>query len=242
MILKNNFYKFNNLSSYPDLIHGFSTRFFGSMRPKHEEHKQSMQNFAHEIGIPAKNIVTMGQKHTNNVYCATDKNLGGVIPDTDSIVTQNKNVFLGVVTADCLPIFMYNPNKKVVAAIHAGWRGLFGGIIKETVAEFIAQGSKPQDLIVGIGPCIRSCCYEIAQDHKNKLIEKPDWEQFIIERERRLFLDLPGVALHQLTSLQITKNNIEDGNYCTFEHEDVYSRRKEGEDFGEIIGIIGIEA
>ncbi len=242
MFFKNNIYKFNNLSSYPDLVHGFSTRFFGSMRPKHEESKASIAKFASQLEIPAEKIVTMGQKHTNNVYQVTEKDWGQSIPDIDSLFTQDQDVFLGVVTADCIPLLMYDPKKKAVAAIHAGWRGLFNEIIKETVSSLVAVGSNPQDILVGIGPCIRVCSYDISQDHANVLIEKfPDWKPFVVEREEKLFLDLPGIATHQLKALGIKIENIEDAEYCTFDHTDVYSRRREGDDFGEIMGIIGMQ-
>jgi len=242
MYLKDNVYKFNKFASYPDLVHGFSTRVFGSMRPKHDEHKESMAKFAAALDIPVEKIVTMGQKHTNVVYTVTDKDLGQVIPETDSLATTSANIFLGVVTADCLPILIYDPNKKIVAAIHAGWRGLFSEVIKKTIEIFVQHDSQLQDLVVGIGPCIRSCCYEIAEDHKNKLSEKPEWGKYIIERDGKLFLDLPRAAVEQLVNLGIKIENIEDGDYCTFEHDDVNSKRKEGDDFGEIIGVIGVKA
>ncbi|HEX8931960.1 MAG TPA: polyphenol oxidase family protein, partial [Patescibacteria group bacterium] len=180
MLLKNNVFKFNNFSSYPDLVHGISTRFFGSMRPKHEEFRDSMQKFADELGIMASKIVTMGQVHTNNIQFVSTKNWGQAIPQTDGLMTTQKNVFLGVVIADCVPLLIYDHKQKFTSVIHAGWRGLFNEIIKETVSALVAKGSNPQNLLVGIGPCIRSCHYNITDEHRTMLIEQsPEWERFI---------------------------------------------------------------
>ncbi len=69
----------------------------------------------------------------------------------------------------------------------------------------------------------------------------PDWKPFIVEREGKLFFDLVDVAIHQLQSVGILKNNIEDADYCTFDHNDVYSYRREGKSFGLMMGVIGIK-
>src|SRR5205814_1712150 len=112
-----------------------------------------------------------------------------------------REIFLGVITADCIPLLFYDPQKEYVAAVHAGWRGLFKEIIKEAVTGLIAKGSDPKDIVVGIGPCIRSCCYSIPKERADQFITKfSDWKEFIVEREGKLFFNLAGVANHQLLS------------------------------------------
>ncbi|HZE87039.1 MAG TPA: peptidoglycan editing factor PgeF [Methylomirabilota bacterium] len=237
----NNIVTFENLSNFPSLIHGFSTRPFGSMRPSHLDSQDALKKFANALKINTQKIVRMHQVHSNVVHWVTVNNQDKIIDRTDGLLTKEQQIFLGVVTGDCIPLLFYDPSQHIVAAVHAGWRGLFSEIIKETVNSFVAKGSNASDILVGIGPCIRDCCYDIAQDHADKLLTKfPDWKAFITEREKKLFLNLPGVTIYQLRGLGVLQKNIEDADYCTFDHEDVYSYRREGKDFGEMMGIIGI--
>ncbi len=242
MIKQDNVLRFNNLSQFDSLIHGFSTRFFGDMRPSHHLYPQSIKKFIETLGVLEQNLVRMDQVHSNTVALVTKENRGKVIDETDGLVSQDIDTFLGVVTADCIPLLFYDPKKKVTSAVHAGWRGLFSEIIKESVSQMISQGSKPENIFVGLGPCIRVCCYNIPQERVDMYLTKfPEWKPFIVERENKLFFDIPAVAVYQLRSLGVPAENIEDGDYCTFDHEDVYSARREGEGFGEMMGIIGLK-
>ena len=236
----NNILSFESWEKFDNVIHGFSTKYFGSMRPTHKEYKVSIKKFAKALGVKSDKIVHMNEVHSNAVSWVKEKDRNKVVNKTDGILTDSSQVFLSVITADCIPLLLYDPKKRFVAAVHAGWRGLFSEIIKQAVSGFIAKGSKPQDISVGIGPCIRSCCYDITEEHVEKLLKKfPEWKAHIIERKGKFFLDLPSIAISQLRSLGIAKDNIEDGDYCTFQNDDVYSCRRDGKDFGEIMGVIG---
>lgn len=241
MIKKDNVLRFENLSEFNSLIHGFSTRFFGDMRPSHHQYPQSIKKITEALGISEQRLVRMGQVHSNTVAWVTKEDRGNVINETDGLASKDLDTFLGVVTADCVPLLFYDSKEKLFSAVHAGWRGLFSEIIKVAVSNLVAHGSDPKNLIVGIGPCIRSCHYDIAKAHADQFLEKfPDWKEFLIERDGKIFFDLPGVAAYQLKSEGVLERNIEDGEYCTFDNEDIYSCRREGESFGEMMGIIGI--
>ncbi len=238
----NNILLFDNLSKFENVTHGFSTRFFGDMRPSHHLSEQSIKKFTQALGISEQKLVRMDQVHGSTVYLAADKDCGTTIPETDGLFVRESDIFLGVITADCVPLLMYDPQKNYTAAIHAGWRGLFKEIIRVAISRLVEKGSDPKDLIVGVGPCIRSCHYSIAKEHEHQFLARfPEWKPFLIERDEQIFFDLPGVARYQLESVGIAPSNIEDGDYCTFDHEDVYSCRREGEGFGEMMGIIGIK-
>lgn len=236
----NHILTFENLSQFDTIVHGFSTRPFGSMRPIHSPEDSALPVFATALQIDPQKIVRMHQRHTNTVRWVSQKDAGSILEETDGLLTDEPELFLGVVAADCIPLLLYDSEKKYLGAIHAGWRGLYNQILNKTVLELIDKGSNPNDIIVGIGPSIRGCCYEIAPDHENLLLTNaPDWQPFISYRDGKIFLDPPAVAIHQLTMLGIPLANIEDANMCTLEHNDVYSYRREGKDFGEHIGIIG---
>lgn len=241
MKMSNHIITFQHFSQIEGLVHGFSTQFFGSMRPRHEEYKASLKNFSNALGIFSEQVITMGQLHTNHVALVSESNSGQVIPETDGLITKEKEIFLGVVTADCVPLLLFDPHTKQVGAIHAGWRGLFSEIIKEAVSQMVKNGSRAQSLLVGIGPCIRPCHYTIGRDRVDELLGKfPHWKEFIIQRDEQYFLDLPSIAMYQLRSMGVLSEHIEDADYCTVDHPDVYSRRRDGSDFKEIMGIIGL--
>lgn len=241
MIKQNNILYFENLSQFPLIIHGFSTTFFGSLRPSDPEYHQHLEKFTHAFGITPQQLVRMDQVHGNTVFTATEGDRGKTISKTDGLLTQDKNVFLGVVTADCLPLLFYDPKTTIVGAVHAGWRGLFAEIIKVAVSEMVTKGSKPEDIRVGIGPSIRVCCYEVSEEFVENFREKfGDVEKFINRRDGKIFFNLQRVAKEQLEAVGIVENNIEDADYCTFDQTDVYSCRREGKDFGEMMGVIGV--
>jgi YfiH family protein len=240
MIKQDHILRFSNLSKFDTLIHGFSTKFFGSMLPSQDTERKSFKKFSDALLVDSEKVVRMDQVHADTVYFATEKDRGITISKTDGLITNVDQVFLGVITADCLPLLFYDPKTKSVGAVHAGWRGLFSEIIKEEVSTFIAQGSDPKDILVGIGPSIRVCCYEVSEKFVQDFGAKfKNVEEFVEPRKEKIFFDLQKVAKRQLLALEIVENNVEDANYCSYEHEDVHSCRKEGGGFGEMMGIIG---
>ena len=90
MIKKDHILRFTNLSQFTSLVHGFSTRFFGSMPPSHPGYQESLKHFADALGINLENIVRMHQVHGNAVYFATDKDEGQIIDKTDGLLTSEK--------------------------------------------------------------------------------------------------------------------------------------------------------
>ena len=88
------------------------------------------------------------------------------------MVSQVKNVGIGILTADCAPILFYDPKKKIIGCAHAGWKGAFNGVIQNTVKKFNELNSNNKDIIAVIGPCISKKNYEVKQDLFNKFISK----------------------------------------------------------------------
>jgi polyphenol oxidase len=237
----NNILQFEQFSQFPQLLHGFSTRAFGSMHSQHTEFPNSLRTFAASLTLSFKEIVLMQQVHGSTVTLVSQSDQGERIAQTDGLVTNEQHIFLGVVVADCVPILLFDSKQKLVACAHAGWRGLTVEIIKEAVFSMLTKGSRVDDLLVGIGPCIGVCCYTIEENHKEMLLSTlPAWKDFIEKRERQWFLDLAGVARYQLESLGVLSHHIESMDYCTFTHADMFSYRRERKKGGGIIGIIGM--
>lgn len=238
----NNVLSFENLSQFPELVHGYSTTELGDMTLGAAE--GSLQNFAEALQVDSQKIVRMRQTHGNNVRWVTDNDAGSVLQDVDGLLTDQPNLFLGVIVRDCIPLFLYDTKKHYIGALHVGWRGLYKQIINKAISEFIDKDSNPNDIMVGIGPCICARCYDIAPDHENLILtDFPDWKPYIYYREGKIFLDLAGVAKHQLDLLGIPFLNYEDAQYCTFEHSDLFSYRRDGkEPIRQFMGLIGRKA
>ena len=107
-------------------------------------------------------VKTVSQVHGNDVYVLKDPNGAKPLKGYDAIITALKGVAIGVLTADCVPVLLYDPVKQVVGAVHAGWKGTIDGIPARAVEEMASSfGCQPSDICAGIGPSIGPCCYEV---------------------------------------------------------------------------------
>jgi len=124
-----------------------------------------------EAGIHDGRIVTMRQVHGDHIVEVADKRLKEA-GEADGMITREPDIFLGVLTADCVPILFVAPKQRLVAAVHAGWRGTLAGIGDKTVRRFKSDYDvAPEDLEVAFGPSIGSCCYEVKDDVTRPLMK-----------------------------------------------------------------------
>jgi len=126
-----------------------------------------------------------------------------------------------VKTADCFPVVFYDPVAKVVAAAHLGWRGAVEKIFLETILVLMRNFScRTKDLLVGIGPGARKCCF----DHKNFVQEKlPEWQMYIKSNKTNKTLDIPSFIIDKLVTHGVKKENIEDCGICTVCNQNYFS-------------------
>ena len=157
----------------------------------------------------------------------------------DGLLTKKKGVSLGVLTADCVPVFFWDPVKQVIGIVHAGWRGALHGIAPKMVSAFQQNfGSLPENIRVGIGPCIRQAAYEVGQDFQAMF---PGFYQPSQNPEKG-FLDLSGFIQKGLTDTGIFQQNIEDCGLCTFQEQDhFYSYRREKQTSERMLSVISMQ-
>lgn len=184
------------------------------------------------LGIPKGRLLTLRQVHGAEVliYDQHTRALTYPLP-YDAVITDKKRIALGISTADCLPILMIDRSKKVIAAIHAGWRGMWRGVVQKTARTMIESfESSPEDILAGIGPAIGPCCYEVGRDVVSLFQNSSDSpREFIQEREGNTYLDLSRAAQLELTQVGIPPENIEAIPLCTACRKDLfYSYRREG--------------
>ena len=212
--------------------------------------RDKKENVIHNINIVCqklnckkKPIITLNQTHSNKVVYLSnreeveDKMLG------DAIVTKLKNVGIGVLTADCVPTLFYDPKKKIIGCMHAGWKGALNGIIENTVDKFLELKSNARDLIAAIGPCIDLHHYEVGVDfYKKFLAQNKNNEQFfIISNDKKYFFNIRNYINAKLIGLGII--NIDHIKMDTFlDKENFFSYRRSiknnDKDYGRCISVI----
>ncbi|PCH59925.1 MAG: hypothetical protein COC19_06550 [SAR86 cluster bacterium] len=178
----------------------------------------------------------LDQIHSNAVVQASSfSQFEASIPQADAIVSQQIGEACAVLTADCLPILLYDKTSKSVAAVHAGWRGLAQGIIENTVAAMLANRSAPSEQILAwLGPAIGACHFEVGQQVRNAFLLNQDSNDkqlldcFVkLPAPGKYLADLYKLAKFRLGQLGISK--VYGGDYCTCcQNERFYSYRKEG--------------
>ena len=129
-----------------------------------------------------ENLKLMNQTHSNNVFFLDEKNKNLNKIKSDSLVTNVNGVALGVLTADCVPILMYDKQKTIVAAIHAGWKGAYKGIVTRVVNFFLKNDSSPKNIMAAIGHCISLNSYAVKKDVKQKVITKDKKDNLIYKK------------------------------------------------------------
>ncbi|WP_343003782.1 peptidoglycan editing factor PgeF [Clostridium sp. 2218st1_F5_2218SCRN_220325] len=164
-----------------------------------------------------KNLSKNKQIHSNIVNKVDKDNIGQII-DGDAIITNEKNVPLLILTADCVPVVLADKVNKAVGLVHAGWRGTYGKICSETLQSMKENyNTNPEDVVAIIGPSIGKCCYEVSYD----LVEKfsallPNADEKIYEiRDEKYYLDLWEINTQILKEFGVLKSNIINMNICT---------------------------
>ena len=204
---------------------------------------KNLEIVSKKISCKNDSLMTLNQNHTNHVIHFDNKQSVKNKLNGDAIVCEVKNIGIGILTADCAPVIFYDPQKKIIACAHAGWKGALNGIIKNTVEKFKELNSNIDDLIVVVGPCIGKNSYEVKKDFvKNFVKNNKNNEVFFKEmnNERSLF-DLRGYVNKEISNLNI--KNIENIDMDTFsEKEFFYSYRRSSlnkeNDYGRCISVI----
>ncbi|MBU1298057.1 MAG: peptidoglycan editing factor PgeF [Bacteroidetes bacterium] len=156
----------------------------------------------------------------------------------DGLITNSYGVFLTVSVADCLPVFLYDPVKKAIGVVHAGWRGSEMKIVSRAVALMKEEfETSPSDLIAYVGPAAGVCCYEVGEDVAGKF----DNEFVIRTYSREPHLDMKLFTKDQLIKSGVKEANIEISDYCTICRADLFhSYRRDCENSGRMMGVIGL--
>lgn len=235
---------FESFSDHP-VVASFSTRPYNMrFREDAEGAEKDRAAFLERLGIPAGGLVCPDQVHSANIILVTEEMAGrgavcreDAIGRADGMLIKSKSIPLGVQTADCASIFFYDPRVEGAAIAHVGWRGLYAGMVEKMVAAISNNFlSRPRDLIVGLGPMIRKCCYEVGDDVAFL------FKEFTVIRKNIKFLDLGRAIGSALRKAGVKKTQIEDPGFCTSCRPDLfYSYRREGQCTGRMLSVIMLQ-
>ena len=235
----------NSLSNQSSLVHATSSRYFvikdkkipflPSEKNNEELFRKHQIMFLESLGVGKNIIFRTSQCHGNSVYVLQDPNISMNKVSkfkADAIVTHLPECPIMVLTADCIPIVIYDPVKHVTGVVHAGRLGTQKQILSATIGALSDEyGSRPKDLIVGMGPAIRGCCYEVGKDCVLPFIKMYSGKSEVIKvkNKKKFFLDLPEANRREGCEAGVLSSNIYADGPCTFcDNQRWYSYRKEG--------------
>jgi len=204
--------------------------------------KDNICDVKRAVGVHDLRIVTMKQVHGDRIVEVKDKQLKEA-GEADGMVTEESGVFLGVLTADCVPMLFSVSGRKLVAVAHAGWRGTLAGIAPKMVRHLNkSYGVPPTSIEVALGPAIDPCCYEVREDVSVPLIEK--WgslaEGCLERRDGKTFLDLRDLNALLLEDAGVPPAQIFVLGPCTScATNDFFSYRREKKETGRQLSFIG---
>jgi len=228
---------------------GFSKGYYLSLNcglgsgDKRENVLKNLNLVSKKIGCKNEELITLNQVHSNRVVYFKNENSIKNKLSGDAIVTKVKNVGIGILTADCAPILLYEPEKKVIGCIHSGWKGALNGVIRNTIEKFKELNSNIDNLIAVVGPCIGKESYEVKNDFYEIFVrQNPKHELFFkkIAKVKYIF-DLRGFINNEISSANI--KNIENIEMDTFSKKEFfYSYRRSSldkeKDYGRCISVI----
>ncbi len=247
--MKQPFFQFPGFSQFPEITHFITNRHggiseapyqslnIGLMTGDRREHVlENRKRVAKRVGVGIEAGILPQLTHSNHVAVVGMEDAGSgfgepekIIPDTDALITCQKNLLLVVTLADCTPIFLYDKLNKVIGIAHAGWKGTIGKIGANTLKKMTEIfGTSPKEVHAGIGVCIQKCCYEVSESLAGDFKAVFGEEGVIKLSQGKQHLDLVLSNKIQLIQAGIPSRQIETTEICTSCTSDSYfSHRKE---------------
>lgn len=240
--------KFKIFQQFPTLIHAFSTRRGGlSVGPFQSlnlglnsgDDKQTVlknrQLLFDLLNINPNRLVYPQQIHSSNVSIVDQP---GVINNCDAVISKSPNLFLTIQTADCFPVFIFDPKTMAIGLVHSGWKGTSENIVGKTIKKMsIEFGSKGENILAGIGPGVQQRNYQVDLTVASKFEKK----YLMPDGPGHCKLNIQKVIIDQLLEECLILDHIECNNNCSYEAGDLfYSYRRDGKFSGRMMGILGL--
>jgi polyphenol oxidase len=245
------------LLQFPSILHGFCTRIGGVSGEPYatlnvssregdppEQVRMNWQRIASAFGLPCEQFFVVNQVHGDKFLIIEDAVSCHSLENRqcDAIVTDRPGVAIGIKTADCAPVLLFDREKRAIAAIHAGWKGTTLGIVGKTIRVMGDRfSSRPQDLLAVIGPSIGPCCYEVDTPVFEAMSRQGEADRVLRpgRGDGRWMFDLPLANRMQLEREGVPPGRISVAGLCTFCREDLFfSHRRDGAKTGRHLNFI----
>jgi len=250
--------KINRFDKFFNFIHASSPRYFENKKGELKQYNFTVKNdleqksnhikrFMKTVKIKNKIPYLLNQVHSDQIFCLKDvsKMQDQVSKiNADALITHLNETPIGVFTADCIPILLFDTRLHVVAAIHAGRKGTQKSIVNKTILAMKWEyGCRPKDLVVGMGPGIGGCCYEVDQACLELFAKKIPYASPFVKKKKhgKFLLDLFAVNIQQALDAGLLFDNIFQSGECTFcSPLNHFSYRREGQT-GRILTFIMLQ-
>jgi YfiH family protein len=243
---------------HKNIVHGFFNKDGGKSKgiykslncgigskDKKENVKKNLEIIKRKMGKKTKNIFLVHQIHSNRfIFIGKNYKFKKEKIKADAIITNQNKLPIAVLTADCVPVLLFDSQKKIIAAIHAGWKGAFKGIIYKVIKFMLNKGCKRKNIIAAIGPSIAQKNYNVQEDFKKKFIKKHKKNKIFFKNiNKQIYFDLPNYVKSQVKINRI--NRIDMKNVDTYDKKiNFFSARRSlssnCDDYGRNISIIMI--
>jgi len=247
--------KSKKLSNIKNLKHGFFNSMGGKSKniykslncglgskDKPINVRKNLEFVRKKIKHSARDIFLLNQIHSSKFVYIDKKYKFKSKPKADAVITNQRNLPIAILTADCVPILVCDQKKEMIAAIHAGWKGAYKGIIDRVIKFMIKKGSRPKNITAVIGPAISIKNYEVQNDFRNKFLKKNKGNKIFFKiKYKKLYFDLSKYVKSILLKNKIKK--IEEIKIDTFDIDNkFFSARRalslKHDDYGRNISII----
>lgn len=232
----------------PSLVHGFSTRVGGFSRDPYDSQnmglnsgddkltvKKNRTQFFAALEVDPSLVAYPSQVHATRVALVDSS---GIYNATDALICNTTGLFVTIQTADCFPVFLFDPIHAGVGIVHSGWHGTAGNITQRTIEAMGNYfGSKSADILAVIGPGVQPAQYQVGLSTASYFSS----DYLKADGPDHFFLDLMACIVDQLISAGLANKHIETDNTCTYLAADTfYSYRRDGKKSGRMMGLIGI--
>ena len=205
---------------------------------------KNLEVVSNKIKAKNKKIILLNQVHSNKFHYIDIHSKFNDKFEGDALITDRKNMPIAVLTADCAPVLIYDDDKEMIAAIHAGWKGSYKGIVEKVVKFMIKKGCSPKNITAAIGPCISSNNYEVKEGFVKKFIRKDKNNIIFFKKTKnKNYFSLNKYIYFQLKSLNIKKIDIINKDTFVSKNNFFSARRSNSHnenDYGRNISIIMI--
>jgi hypothetical protein len=195
--------------------------------------KISRKSSLDKINLNIKNVAIPEQIHSNKIKWVDGP---GEYSGLDGLITTEYNLPLSLKVADCVPVYLFDSEKNIIALIHSGWKGTKDGIVNEGIKLMISKGVNCKKIKCYLGPSIGQCCYEVRND-----VYKYFSSQSQIEINPSISkLDLKLEIKIQLESMGVLPQNINISSLCTYESNNCHSYRRDGLNSGRMYAVMSM--